>query len=170
MIRRPPRSTLFPYTTLFRSRHLGLPRPDRARRTRGRSVDGAAPVARGGTGRVGPSRRARSVAHGDPAPAVRRRVRALRVGHGRGTMSGPDSAVLVGRVPGVPQRQAPPRARPEDATARARGARGARHVREPPRRRREPARRLLRPAPPLPRREGARSEEHTSELQSLAYL
>src|SRR5258705_10074057 len=24
MIRRPPRSTLFPYTTLFRSRHLGL--------------------------------------------------------------------------------------------------------------------------------------------------
>src|SRR2546422_5535139 len=28
MIRRPPRSTLFPYTTLFRSRH----RPDRAAR------------------------------------------------------------------------------------------------------------------------------------------
>src|SRR5258708_31681049 len=25
MIRRPPRSTLFPYTTLFRSRALGLP-------------------------------------------------------------------------------------------------------------------------------------------------
>src|SRR3712207_7471553 len=25
MIRRPPRSTLFPYTTLFRSRHLGDP-------------------------------------------------------------------------------------------------------------------------------------------------
>src|SRR5260370_4807728 len=25
MIRRPPRSTLFPYTTLFRSRHRGLP-------------------------------------------------------------------------------------------------------------------------------------------------
>src|SRR5258708_11775848 len=24
MIRRPPRSTLFPYTTLFRSRHIGL--------------------------------------------------------------------------------------------------------------------------------------------------
>src|SRR5256885_6932547 len=24
MIRRPPRSTLFPYTTLFRSQHLGL--------------------------------------------------------------------------------------------------------------------------------------------------
>src|SRR3712207_7366358 len=28
MIRRPPRSTLFPYTTLFRSRH-GLPTPER---------------------------------------------------------------------------------------------------------------------------------------------
>src|SRR5690348_17361354 len=26
MIRRPPRSTLFPYTTLFRSQHLDLPR------------------------------------------------------------------------------------------------------------------------------------------------
>src|SRR2546423_2447032 len=25
MIRRPPRSTLFPYTTLFRSRRIGLP-------------------------------------------------------------------------------------------------------------------------------------------------
>src|SRR3712207_6913798 len=31
MIRRPPRSTLFPYTTLFRSRHQGRP-PDRLRR------------------------------------------------------------------------------------------------------------------------------------------
>src|SRR3712207_8112646 len=27
MIRRPPRSTLFPYTTLFRSRHVLLPEP-----------------------------------------------------------------------------------------------------------------------------------------------
>src|SRR3712207_7206926 len=40
MIRRPPRSTLFPYTTLFRSRvrrlreacESGMPRPDRADR------------------------------------------------------------------------------------------------------------------------------------------
>src|SRR3712207_7395881 len=33
MIRRPPRSTLFPYTTLFRSRGLGrLPHPEGARR------------------------------------------------------------------------------------------------------------------------------------------
>src|SRR2546430_3656086 len=29
MIRRPPRSTLFPYTTLFRSADLQLPRPPR---------------------------------------------------------------------------------------------------------------------------------------------
>src|SRR5688572_30950496 len=51
MIRRPPRSTLFPYTTLFRSRHRRRPRPcestlrprpihddrgDRLRRGRGR--------------------------------------------------------------------------------------------------------------------------------------
>src|SRR5574337_1252109 len=28
MIRRPPRSTLFPYTTLFRSRNPGLPREE----------------------------------------------------------------------------------------------------------------------------------------------
>src|SRR2546427_3724047 len=33
MIRRPPRSTLFPYTTLFRSRHAGS--SCRARRQRG---------------------------------------------------------------------------------------------------------------------------------------
>src|SRR5256885_10454956 len=31
MIRRPPRSTLFPYTTLFRSFHLSPPAPRRAR-------------------------------------------------------------------------------------------------------------------------------------------
>src|SRR6266478_9144680 len=32
MIRRPPRSTLFPYTTLFRSRPCGCPRDTRRRR------------------------------------------------------------------------------------------------------------------------------------------
>src|SRR2546430_9243695 len=40
MIRRPPRSTLFPYTTLFRSRQSGLaarrPRPAARRRDAGR--------------------------------------------------------------------------------------------------------------------------------------
>src|SRR2546429_6465410 len=36
MIRRPPRSTLFPYTTLFRSQHVGSERrvPDRVRQIR----------------------------------------------------------------------------------------------------------------------------------------
>src|SRR2546430_13199417 len=29
MIRRPPRSTLFPYTTLFRSAHVGMERAER---------------------------------------------------------------------------------------------------------------------------------------------
>src|SRR3712207_8068062 len=42
MIRRPPRSTLFPYTTLFRSRRQEAPRPDLeggqvARRARARA-------------------------------------------------------------------------------------------------------------------------------------
>src|SRR6266480_6672845 len=35
MIRRPPRSTLFPYTTLFRSRGCARPWPGRRRRQRG---------------------------------------------------------------------------------------------------------------------------------------
>src|SRR3712207_6863050 len=43
MIRRPPRSTLFPYTTLFRSRHeYGLPESqDFVGRLRGEIVPGA---------------------------------------------------------------------------------------------------------------------------------
>src|SRR2546430_3282129 len=43
MIRRPPRSTLFPYTTLFRSREMAaaFPRPDGTAVSTG---EGAAPV------------------------------------------------------------------------------------------------------------------------------
>src|SRR3712207_6951486 len=45
MIRRPPRSTLFPYTTLFRSRPRGVPRDgdadDRCRRGDRRARDDA---------------------------------------------------------------------------------------------------------------------------------
>src|SRR3712207_8045784 len=37
MIRRPPRSTLFPYTTLFRSRARLLPAADRAHAVNGRA-------------------------------------------------------------------------------------------------------------------------------------
>src|SRR3712207_7669585 len=49
MIRRPPRSTLFPYTTLFRSR-ARPPRPPRAQRAERGGVPRAAP-SRDGRGR-----------------------------------------------------------------------------------------------------------------------
>src|SRR6266496_1689358 len=47
MIRRPPRSTLFPYTTLFRSRHFELLRQAHARRRikRGALVDEVGAIA-----------------------------------------------------------------------------------------------------------------------------
>src|SRR5258705_2215847 len=51
MIRRPPRSTLFPYTTLFRSSLLGLPRPRR------RPVQPAADVLEGHRRLAGPDLR-----------------------------------------------------------------------------------------------------------------
>src|SRR2546429_7052374 len=38
MIRRPPRSTLFPYTTLFRSRRAGAARPPRPERPQARAL------------------------------------------------------------------------------------------------------------------------------------
>src|SRR2546430_7825499 len=60
MIRRPPRSTLFPYTTLFRSRSGG------SRRRPAR------------TGRFSRSRGAPSPSGGSPAHAVRRGARAGR--------------------------------------------------------------------------------------------
>src|SRR3712207_8225672 len=43
MIRRPPRSTLFPYTTLFRSVGVGAPPPARARRRPRRTAHGGRP-------------------------------------------------------------------------------------------------------------------------------
>src|SRR3712207_8931043 len=52
MIRRPPRSTLFPYTTLFRSSLPGVPQPRRA----GHEV-------RARAARHRPARRARSEEH-----------------------------------------------------------------------------------------------------------
>src|SRR2546422_10970150 len=65
MIRRPPRSTLFPYTTLFRSRHLRPGRPG-----------GVPPAAGDGDRGAGarPRRPARG-AGGGAVPAERRRVR-----------------------------------------------------------------------------------------------
>src|SRR2546430_6037693 len=40
MIRRPPRSTLFPYTTLFRSHRIREPQPDQAGAKRQRMLQG----------------------------------------------------------------------------------------------------------------------------------
>src|SRR5207342_3935485 len=49
MIRRPPRSTLFPYTTLFRSAAAGTGRATRVRADRGHSwARGSAAAVRGG--------------------------------------------------------------------------------------------------------------------------
>src|SRR5690348_18208092 len=70
MTRRPPRSTLFPYTTLFRSDQRRRERPTRARRVvhRGRTRrDGAAPARRASVSPSAPAargaRRKRSEEH-----------------------------------------------------------------------------------------------------------
>src|SRR3989441_7204332 len=78
MIRRPPRSTLFPYTTLFRSLLAGGPAgADHARAADGRGghsrTDQAEPGPAGGVGR--------------PPAAQRRRARRLHLG---GAGVGPD--------------------------------------------------------------------------------
>src|SRR2546426_6275586 len=48
MIRRPPRSTLFPYTTLFRSGHSGRHRPQRSQTWRSTTASSAAGARRMG--------------------------------------------------------------------------------------------------------------------------
>src|SRR3712207_8277352 len=66
MIRRPPRSTLFPYTTLFRSR----PGDDvRLRDARDRRADAAADLARAP---ARPAAGRRAPRRPDPLPAARR--------------------------------------------------------------------------------------------------
>src|SRR3712207_7259920 len=70
MIRRPPRSTLFPYTTLFRSRGGGpADRPDRP----AHRAAGAGGLAAGQGRADGP----------DPVRLAHRRVPARRAGQGR---------------------------------------------------------------------------------------
>src|SRR3712207_7652595 len=69
MIRRPPRSTLFPYTTLFRSRpaEMSLAHPgDRDVRPRPARHGGDRPAAAGGGPEAGPGRAA------EPGPAAER--------------------------------------------------------------------------------------------------
>src|SRR3712207_8433118 len=60
MIRRPPRSTLFPYTTLFRSVHVLRHDADRGRRPRARLGEPGPPALRRRLARaVGPESRRR---------------------------------------------------------------------------------------------------------------
>src|SRR5256885_7387186 len=54
MIRRPPRSTLFPYTTLFRSAATGAPKRAGARGRRGPSAPGVLDRCAGQCGHRGP--------------------------------------------------------------------------------------------------------------------
>src|SRR3989454_6123389 len=94
MIRRPPRSTLFPYTTLFRSLPKGRGKRggEAVRRAGGRgtwrtrrSANGQRPTAdrrgggRGGGGRSPTRREAPDVGSGLAARARRRRGRAVRM-------------------------------------------------------------------------------------------
>src|SRR3712207_7015760 len=67
MIRRPPRSTLFPYTTLFRSRRegAGTHRPGRDRRTTALGNPARAAPAAGGAGGAVRRRGQRSRAGGN---------------------------------------------------------------------------------------------------------
>src|SRR2546429_9942932 len=93
MIRRPPRSTLFPYTTLFRSVSRGLVRRPAARAARG---------ARGGGPALGPdgARRAARPAAPGAAAAARRRG-ALQPG--AVSVRGPDLFLLC-RAARAPRR------------------------------------------------------------------
>src|SRR5256885_2994110 len=71
MIRRPPRSTLFPYTTLFRS----VPGGQVRRRVEGRG---------GGGAQARPARRPRGFDRGEPADPERRAVGAPAPPHAHG--------------------------------------------------------------------------------------
>src|SRR5256886_13301054 len=115
MIRRPPRSTLFPYTTLFRSR-AAAPGGDAA----GRGRAGAAPGIPGAR-RHGDTRRGalpRPGVHGAPAAA------AVALGYRPELQSGDHSRPATGRP--HPVRAAAPdrRVAEHDAVAEAAGRGG----------------------------------------------
>src|SRR3989441_5997061 len=133
MIRRPPRSTLFPYTTLFRSDVGEDGLHDRLRAALQRSAAAPRP------------RRVRGLHHARPA------AEAAPIREDRRQEPGADPA-------------------PFGEAAPVRGARGvgggpARRVRGRPARPGD-----VRREPHPGRAQRLRSEEHTSELQSLAYL
>src|SRR3712207_2581098 len=102
MIRRPPRSTLFPYTTLFRSSaQWRQPRPPRHARAREVRVDD---VHRAGRAHRRRRRRARA---GGAGPADRRRGRAAALGARRGRRRRPGGAQpgrLVAHLGGAARR------------------------------------------------------------------
>src|SRR3712207_1300355 len=83
MIRRPPRSTLFPYTTLFRSRARRRPRGG-VRRRRDARADRGRQGARGGGGRAAARRAAAAVRAGREPDRERARHRHGPVRHERG--------------------------------------------------------------------------------------
>src|SRR3712207_2143118 len=141
MIRRPPRSTLFPYTTLFRSRRRVLPRRHlhvRAGRD-GREPDGRAV---GALRRPGLHEHAARALDGGEGTDRRPRLPDGRAGHRPSRRAGPRPRAARGRRP-VPlgRHQAGPRGRPHDG------------------RRADPARHARRSAPPGLRPHGARGGE-----------
>src|SRR5256886_3435420 len=71
MIRRPPRSTLFPYTTLFRSRVARRRAGSRSSRARARSAESAPPRSSPRSCAQRPRRRSRTPARGRPRAGVR---------------------------------------------------------------------------------------------------
>src|SRR5256886_17219771 len=85
MMRRPPRSTLFPYTTLFRSFSQAKPAPPlRQDEVRTRPHQHAVPLGGGGGGTEGASRR-RGAEGAHPRGGDRARATAPRRGGRRGS-------------------------------------------------------------------------------------
>src|SRR3989449_5045411 len=172
MIRRPPRSTLFPYTTLFRSRAGRAGRqhdrlrgahhasPDRARRhVPGRALADEEP----GESDARPQGAAPRARAAGAAGRDRRRPKEP-CGHRRAERTDPYLQLPPGachRPPDRPDAPPPPRGpggrprRPDRCVDRG-GTGGAAHA----------GGELMRAAPGTP----TRSEEHTSELQSRLHL
>src|SRR3989449_10387134 len=152
MIRRPPRSTLFPYTTLFRSHRL---RSDRVRFHGAAGLPGAARVRVRAAGVRGTAGVARPSAHG-------RVVSRLRARQGRPPVAGETAGALPAeraaparRRPGDHRAPGRTRSTPGPAAARSGFARGLRTAR-----RGERARIGRAPAPRLrPRRNPPRGRQ-----------
>src|SRR3712207_1041524 len=101
MIRRPPRSTLFPYTTLFRSRHLAQRAEEVCSALDGtpthRSIDRVAPLGRSGHRRLEPGPPLRSA---DPVHAPDRAVDEVDPPDPGGARSAEGDGALPGQLDG----------------------------------------------------------------------